>query len=83
MPDGRGCGIECPYAWPQQVERQIREESETWRGKHAEALSFSVGRVAAAEFPGSDLYMLVREADKRMYEDKERYYSVPEHDRRK
>ena len=46
-------------------------------------MSLSIGCCCATEFPLYDLTQLVHEADQRMYIDKDRYYSMPGHDRRR
>ena len=82
----------------EEAERQIRMEAEKWspaeqmRAGEQQAkqeaqktmeLSFSIGYACTAELPELDLLQLVHEADQRMYEDKERYYRMPEHERRR
>lgn len=56
-----------------------------WKGKRNDSLSLSLGYAGWDEFPDAPVTELLRVADNRMYEDKERYYrgtaSVhPEHD---
>ena len=68
---------------PQEAERKLREASARWKGGQVNEMSLSIGFAGAAEFPQYDLVQLVHEADQRMYKDKDRYYSMPGHDRRR
>ena len=61
----------------------LRENSAAWQGKEAKEMSLSIGCASAAEFPDYDIVQLVHEADQRMYLDKDRYYSMPGHERRR
>lgn len=53
-----------------------------WKGEIMESLSLSVGYATKKEFPDSDIFELSKVADKRMYEDKHRFYSQKGVDRR-
>ena len=64
------------------AESRIREKAENWQGKLSSGMSFSIGCAEVSEFPDYSLQQLVHAADQRMYADKERYYSIPGHDRR-
>ena len=67
----------------QQATDQLRSASASWKGTQAKEMSLSIGCCCATEFPLYDLTQLVHEADQRMYIDKDRYYSMPGHDRRR
>ncbi|SKB55499.1 diguanylate cyclase (GGDEF) domain-containing protein [Lachnospiraceae bacterium] len=54
---------------------------EKWSGEKAKTMSISKGYAASEEFPDHTPEELVKEADKRMYEDKAEYYKT--HDRRR
>ena len=68
---------------PQQAVHQLREASAAWHGTEAKEMSLSIGYAAAEEFPEYRIEQLVHEADQRMYQDKDHYYSLPGHDRRR
>ena len=61
----------------------LREASGAWKGVLAQTMSLSIGCAAVTEFPSLGLVQLVHEADQRMYIDKDHYYSLPGHDRRR
>ena len=68
---------------PEQAVERLRAASAAWHGELAQEMSLSIGTASAAEFPAWDLTQLVHEADQRMYIDKDRYYSMPGHERRR
>lgn len=55
---------------------------ETWSEHHKHPLVIACGCAKASEFPDLTALELAKTADKRMYEDKSRYYRESGHDRR-
>ena len=61
---------------------KIREKADNWRSDLVDELSFSLGYASHLENPDASMADLEKLADEKMYEDKERYYSQPGHNRR-
>ncbi len=55
---------------------KIREETSSWHGKAVPSLSLSVGFAALKDSSIGSCEELVREADKMMYKDKDKYYAT-------
>lgn len=60
----------------------LKQETEKWSGKRVDKLSLSVGYASAEKDKELSIKELVKEADKRMYEQKKEYYRMIGHDRR-
>jgi diguanylate cyclase (GGDEF)-like protein len=64
----------------------LQDELETiaaeWKGKEVDSLTLSVGYVRKKEFPDDSIVELAKIADKRMYDDKSRFYASKGVDRR-
>ena len=54
-----------------------------WRGEYSEKLSISTGYVCARDNPGMSINDIRREAEKRMYDEKSKYYMQAGNDRRR
>ena len=61
---------------------ELHAVTKAWRSDHAKELSLSVGYASYQEFPDATMEMLIRTADKRMYDAKREYYQSPDVDRR-
>lgn len=64
------------------IQNDIDEVTENWSGKLNQKISFSCGYVSAAEAMNMTLNQVAALADKRMYEEKRRYYQEKGVDRR-
>lgn len=64
------------------IKKDIVEVTENWKGKTNNQLAISCGYVAYKETNGMSLHQMAVLADKRMYEDKTRYYQKKGIDRR-
>lgn len=53
---------------------QIEEKTKSWQGEYSKGLSISKGAASHSEYPDHTLEELEKEAEKRMYSDKNRYY---------
>lgn len=62
---------------------EIRTSTAAWRGALVDELSISIGCAALSEYPDSDVRYLEKISDRRMYDDKSRYYRETGKDRRK
>lgn len=62
--------------------KDIDEVTENWRGKLNETVAISCGYVSRKENPSLSIHEMAVLADKRMYEDKTRYYQKQGIDRR-
>ena len=62
---------------------RLRAEVTSWRGKFIKSLSLSYGYVIADENANYTFDEMVREADRRMYENKSDYYQNSGLDRRR
>lgn len=64
----------------------LKDELETivteWKGEEVDSLTLSVGYVTKKEFPNESIVELSKIADKRMYDDKSRFYARKGIDRR-
>ena len=56
---------------------------EKWRGKNVDSMTISYGCVGSLEEDWENIYDIAKEADRRMYESKARYYRDSGIDRRK
>ena len=56
---------------------------EKWRGKNVDSMTISYGCVGSLEEEWENIYDIAKEADRRMYESKARYYRDSGIDRRK
>ena len=54
-----------------------------WRGKNVDSMTISYGCVGSLEEDWGNIYDIAKEADRRMYESKARYYRDSGIDRRK
>ncbi|MCR4656676.1 MAG: sensor domain-containing diguanylate cyclase [Lachnospiraceae bacterium] len=61
---------------------KLHIRAKDWKGNHAVELSLSVGYASHHEFPEAAVEMLIRTADKRMYDAKRAYYLSKGIDRR-
>ena len=59
---------------PENLKEDILSEAEKWHGKLVKQLSMSIGYATHKDNPEADIDELERIADKKMYEDKDRYY---------
>ena len=59
---------------PEKLKEDILSEAEKWHGKLIKQLSMSIGYATHKDNPEADIDELERIADKKMYEDKDRYY---------
>lgn len=64
------------------IKKDIIEVTDNWKGKKVKSLAISCGYVRKAESADMDLHQMASLADKRMYEDKARYYQTKGIDRR-
>ncbi len=53
---------------------EIRKRAASWHGNHVKELSISLGYATGAEYPDADVRYLEKISDRRMYDDKARYY---------
>lgn len=68
----------------QKIFTEIHKKQNEWKGKIIDHLSFSIGYIKASELEEPNFALLSKIADKRMYENKRKYYSNNrEMDRRK
>ncbi|MCR4675261.1 MAG: diguanylate cyclase [Lachnospiraceae bacterium] len=58
-----------------EARKHLKECFQKWRGETIEKLSVSMGRADRMENPDATVETLVALADKRMYEDKQKYYA--------
>jgi len=58
----------------QRIQDDVSQVVEAWQGKLLTRLSLAVGYVARVDFPGKSYDELISIADKRMYDEKEKYY---------
>lgn len=65
-----------------EIMKDIDEVTENWRGKLNETVAISCGYVSRKENPSLSIHEMAVLADKRMYEDKTRYYQKQGIDRR-
>ncbi len=65
------------------IQKDFKETVSKWQGTLVKRLAISSGYVYSEERNWPSVEDIEREGDKRMYEEKNRYYSMPEHDRRK
>ena len=68
---------------PDELLARLKAEAAAWRGMLVDELSISAGYACAADYPGSSLEEVVREADHVMYADKSEYYRRTGRDRRR
>ena len=68
---------------PEQLTQEIKDRAAQWHGETLSGLSLSVGFAPVSTHPLLDIKQLIHEADMQMYLDKERYYSMPGHERRR
>ena len=68
---------------PEGTLREIRDKSAEWHGSMVEKISMSIGFATHHEAEQASIDDLEHMADKRMYEDKDRYYKESGIDRRK
>lgn len=66
-----------------QLISDIKKNTEEWSGDNGITLCISCGVVGSCEYPDYGITELAREADRRMYEDKDRYYESTGIDRRR
>jgi len=66
----------------EQIKRNLDDACNKWTGKLVPSLSISYGFVPTKEMPGATLHEIVVLADKRMYEQKSRFYRKKGFDRR-
>jgi len=66
----------------EQIKRNLDDACNKWTGKLVPSLSISCGFVATKEMPNATLHEIVVLADKRMYEQKSRFYRKKGFDRR-
>ena len=74
------------FADPDELEKMMGEYEKTqkeWSARNGMELTTSHGSVSTREMPLATLEELAEEADKRMYQDKERYYRMTGKDRRR
>lgn len=62
---------------------QLDEQIRKWRGKYSKELALAKGIASITEFPDYSVLQLKKEADRRMYLDKDNYYEVTGIDRRR
>lgn len=61
---------------------ELGNRAASWKGVSVDSVSFSVGCAGHADDPSASIEELEKLADKRMYEDKRRFYERSGHDRR-
>ncbi|MDO4460686.1 MAG: diguanylate cyclase [Clostridia bacterium] len=66
----------------EEVKRNLKKLTSSWRGELVRELSISVGYVPYWDVEEMQLYEIIEEADKRMYDDKKEYYTKQENNRR-
>lgn len=64
----------------EEAQSDLQQETEKWSGKKIDKLSISVGYASAEEYKELSIEELVKEADRRMYEQKEKYYQTNRRD---
>lgn len=64
------------------IKKDVKNAVAAWRGHHVDNLAVSCGYASKLEFPTLSIKQLGHEADKRMYDDKARYYQNKGLDRR-
>ena len=62
---------------------ELNEKAEFWNNQNQYKIAISIGYVFASEYPDKDIVFLEKEAEKRMYIDKNEYYQRTGLDRRK
>ena len=62
---------------------EVKDRTAAWHGALVDGLSVSIGCAALSEYPDSDVRYLEKLSDRRMYDDKTRYYRESGKDRRK
>ncbi len=62
---------------------ELNEKTELWNNQNQYKIAISIGYVFASEYPDKDIVFLEKEAEKRMYIDKNEYYQRTGLDRRK
>lgn len=77
------CILHCDEDELKDVLDKIDKSSENWRGHYNDTMNFSKGVASTKEFPKYSISNLKKEADRRMYLDKEAYYKRTGLDRRK
>ena len=68
---------------PETIMQEIQRLASAWKGTYSENLSISIGYASHRDYPEADIHGLERLADTMMYQEKNRYYSVPGVDRRR
>lgn len=58
------------------LKEEIYKRAAKWQGKHLKELNFAMGYASRAEFPEENIESLLKIADEKMYEDKNRYYEA-------
>ena len=66
-----------------ETKEKLLAEINAWKGSNVESLSFSVGYAAKRDFPEATVKELAKISDKKMYEEKNRYYQNSGIDRRR
>ena len=66
-----------------ETKEKLLAETNAWKGSNVESLSFSVGYAAKRDFPDATVKELAKISDKKMYEEKNRYYQNSGIDRRR
>ncbi|MBQ9043642.1 MAG: diguanylate cyclase [Eggerthellaceae bacterium] len=69
------------FANPEQLETlkaDLQESFDSWKGELVKTLSVSVGYVTRAEYPNETVLEMAKEADRRMYDAKRKYYESRE-----
>ena len=74
--------ISCDAQQMERIRGELKSEMERWSVRHEHKLALSCGFVCAEEFPEESVFELAKTADKRMYEEKARYYKENGIDRR-
>lgn len=68
--------IRCSDSEMDSVKMKLDSEMQNWSGEYSDKLSFSKGFVCSGEFKNSTIASLLKEADTRMYADKQQYYKL-------
>ena len=66
-----------------EIKEKLLAEINAWKGSNVDSLSFSVGYAAKRDFPEATVKELAKISDKKMYEEKNRYYQNSGIDRRR
>jgi diguanylate cyclase (GGDEF)-like protein len=75
--------VHLPSISVETITKQLREGSAAVKRRNGKPISIAIGCASASEHPDYSLHDLAILADRRMYQDKERYYHETGHNRRR